>query len=148
MKCPGCGSETKVVDKRITEDSSTNRRRRECLKCGKRFTTYEKLDETGVEPTKIRKRNGQVVNFDPEKITNAIFSAAKAVGGKDKALAEQLSAKVIEKIKSKFKDTVPSVEDVQDAVEKVLIENGRAKTAKAYILYREQHKKIRETWFT
>ena len=145
MKCPSCGSETKVIDKRITEDSSTNRRRRECLKCGKRFTTYEKLDETGTEPTKIRKRNGQVVNFDPEKITNAIFAAAKSVGGKDRSLAEQLSAKVIEKIKSKFKDSIPSVEDVQDAVEKVLIENDRAKTAKAYILYREQHKKIRET---
>lgn len=93
----------------------------------------------------IRKRNGQVVPFDQEKISNAIWSAVQAVGGKDSERARKLSDEVIKAIKRKYSGGgIPSVEHVQDIVEKVLIENGHAKTAKAYILYREQHKNIRE----
>ncbi|MBW2996452.1 ribonucleoside triphosphate reductase [Candidatus Woesearchaeota archaeon] len=145
MKCIYCNSEeTKVIDKRATEGSGVNRRRRECLKCGKRFTTYERIEGADTGPTKIRKRGGGVVKFDASKITNAIFKAAEVVGGHDKKEADRLSSKVVELVNSKFKGKIPGVEDVQDVVEKVLIEEGHAKTAKAYILYRAQHKKIRE----
>ncbi len=144
MKCPFCKSEeTKVVDKRQSEDRTTNRRRRECLKCRKRFTTREKIENL---LTKVKKRNGKLVDFDQKKITEAIWKAAQAVGGKDKDTARLLSDKVIQVLEEKFGGyTVPTVEQIQDTVEKVLVENGHYKTAKAYILYREQRKKIRET---
>ncbi len=143
MKCPFCGNrETKVIDKRVSEEK-TNRRRRECLKCGKRFTTYEKIENL---ITKVKKRNSRIVNFDQNKITEAIWKAAQSVGGTDREIAENLSSRVIETLEEKFGGvTVPTVEQVQDIVEKTLVENGHYKTAKAYILYREQHKKIRET---
>jgi anaerobic ribonucleoside-triphosphate reductase len=93
----------------------------------------------------IRKRNGQVVAFDQEKITRAIWAAVQAVGGRDITKAQKLSDQVVKGIRRKYEDgSVPSVEHVQDIVEKILIENGHAKVAKAYILYREQHKNIRE----
>ncbi len=95
-------------------------------------------------PTKIRKRDGRIVKFKKEKIVNAIWSAAKAVGGKDKERAEYLANLVVKEIEEKFKDRIPEVEDVQDIVEKVLIEKGHAKTAKAYILYRKSHQDLRE----
>lgn len=94
---------------------------------------------------KIKKRDGTIVDFEQEKITTAIFKAAKGVGGKDIETARLLSNIVIKHIEGTFKDKIPSVEEVQDIVEKILIEQGHAKTAKAYILYRQQHKKIRET---
>ncbi|HDD46095.1 MAG TPA: ribonucleoside reductase class II [Candidatus Aenigmarchaeota archaeon] len=93
---------------------------------------------------RIIKRDGRVVKFEKEKIANAIWKAAQAVGGKDYELAKRLADEVVAIVNEKFKKTIPSVEDVQDIVEKVLIERGHAKTAKAYILYRQEHKKIRE----
>jgi anaerobic ribonucleoside-triphosphate reductase len=94
---------------------------------------------------KIKKRDGRIVDFEKEKITDVIFKAARAVGGHDKEMAEQLSDKVMYYLKGMVgHERIPSVEDVQDAVEKVLIEEGHAKTAKAYILYRDQHKRIRD----
>jgi len=93
----------------------------------------------------IRKRDGKVAPFDKEKITDAIFKAAAAVGGKDRQVAEKLNDEVVKILERDFtKYRIPSVEDVQDVVEKVLIESGHAKTAKAYILYRQERTKIRE----
>ncbi|MBN2101980.1 MAG: ribonucleoside triphosphate reductase [Candidatus Aenigmarchaeota archaeon] len=93
---------------------------------------------------KIKKRDDRIVKFDNDKIKNAIMKAVKAVGGKDEKSAEQLATQVITLLKRKFRDQIPSVEDVQDMVEKVLIENGHAKTAKAFILYREQRAAVRD----
>jgi len=93
---------------------------------------------------KIIKRDGRIVDFDQERIVNAIFKAAKAVGGEDRRLAAELSNQVVSILVEKYEDTMPTVEDVQDLVEKVLIENGHAKTAKAYILYRRQHQEMRD----
>ena len=94
-------------------------------------------------PEKIIKRDGRVVNFDQERIINAIFKAAQAVGGADRRVASNLSQQVVNIINETFRDRFPSVEEVQDIVEKVLIENGQAKSAKAYILYRKQHEELR-----
>jgi len=94
---------------------------------------------------KIRKRDGRVSDFNPIKITNAIWKAAQAVGGKDYKKAGELTDKVIERLEKELKKgEIPTVEQVQDIVEKTLIEEGHAKTAKAYILYRKQHQDIRE----
>ena len=93
----------------------------------------------------IRKRGGGVVAFDQNKIAQALWAAVQAVGGKDQERARLLAAEVVKELRRKYAGGgIPSVEHVQDIVEKVLIENGHAKTAKAYILYREQHKNIRE----
>lgn len=143
VKCPFCkDGETKVLDKRSGEKGSS-RRRRECLKCGKRFTTYEKI---GGMLRSVKKRDGRTVDFDQERVTNAIWKAAQSVGGKDRETAKKLSDKVVELLEEKFGGyTTPTVEQIQDMVEKVLIENGHYRTAKAYILYRKQREKIRET---
>jgi len=94
---------------------------------------------------KIRKRDGKIADFNPIQITNAIWKAAQAVGGKDHRKAAELTDKVLEMIEKELKKgEVPTVEQVQDTVEKVLIEEGHARTAKAYILYRKQHQDIRE----
>ncbi|MGI6659833.1 MAG: anaerobic ribonucleoside-triphosphate reductase [Dethiobacteraceae bacterium] len=95
--------------------------------------------------TEIRKRDGRVVPFNAEKITDAIIKAAKAVGGDNRKIAENLTAQVIKALReSGFNGMIPAVEDVQDMVEKVLIENGHARTAKAYILYRDRRTRIRD----
>lgn len=94
---------------------------------------------------KVKKRDGRIVPFQKEKIEDAVWKAAKAVGGKDKKLAGKLSAKIVHELKKKFGTNVPSVEDVQDMVEKILIEEGHAKTAKTYILYRAKRSQIRDT---
>jgi ribonucleoside-triphosphate reductase len=94
---------------------------------------------------KIRKRDGRVVDFNPIKITDAIWKAAQAVGGKDYKKAAQLTDTVLEFLEKELKrGEIPTVELVQDIVEKILIEEGHARTAKAYILYRKQHQDIRE----
>lgn len=93
----------------------------------------------------IRKRNGHIVNFDREKITSAIYNAAKAVGGHDKSKSESITDLVIEQMNSQFHArSIPAVEEIQDLVEQILIKEGHAKTAKAYILYREQRERKRD----
>lgn len=93
----------------------------------------------------IRKRDGSEVPFQKEKIAWAIFKAASAVGGHDWDRAEQLANEAVDVATLKYKDGIADVEGVQDIVEKVLIENGHAKTAKAYILYREKRRSARES---
>lgn len=92
--------------------------------------------------TKIKKRDGQIVPFDQNKIAVAIFKAAKAVGGSNFDRAKYLSNQVV-KIYEENYQGIPTVEIIQDIVEKTLIENGHAKTAKAYILYRQQRTEAR-----
>jgi anaerobic ribonucleoside-triphosphate reductase len=93
----------------------------------------------------VRKRDGKLEPFDQERITNAVWKAAKAVGGKNREQSKFISDEVMAELRSRFgEDGCPTVEEIQDIVEKRLIENGRAQTAKAYILYRKQHQDMRE----
>lgn len=93
----------------------------------------------------VRKRDGKLEPFDQERVTNAVWKAAKAVGGRDREQARRISDQVAAELKLRFgEDGVPTVEEIQDLVEKVLIENGHARTAKAYIIYRKQHQDQRE----
>ncbi|MBR4878775.1 MAG: anaerobic ribonucleoside triphosphate reductase, partial [Clostridia bacterium] len=94
--------------------------------------------------TKIIKRDGREVEYDREKITNAIFAAAKALGGDNLETANELTIKVEEYLFNTLGTSTPTVEEVQDAVEHTLIENGHARTAKEYILYRAERTKRRE----
>ena len=95
--------------------------------------------------TRIIKRDGREVAFDRSKITDAIFKAAQVLGGSDYQMAQDLAAQVeayVERILGE--GAVPTVEQVQDAVEHTLIENGHARTAKEYILYRAERTRVRE----
>ena len=94
--------------------------------------------------THVIKRTGALVPFNPERITNAIYRAAIAVGGRDRETADQLTDQVVDVLESLvLPGTHPTVEDVQDIVETVLIKNGYVRTAKAYILYREERSRHR-----
>ncbi|MCH5325104.1 MAG: anaerobic ribonucleoside triphosphate reductase [Eubacterium sp.] len=95
--------------------------------------------------TRIQKRDGRTVPFNIEKIADAIYKAARAVGGNDYNEASALAEKVCEYLEQSVpQGEFPTVEVVQDAVEKTLVENGHAKTAKAYILYRADRTRVRE----
>ena len=98
--------------------------------------------------TSIQKRDGREIHFSPEKITRAIFLAASKVAQEentkaDYAIAEELTEQVVGYLNTLYHDITPTVEQVQDAVVKVLIENGHAKTSEAYILYRAERSRIR-----
>ena len=93
--------------------------------------------------TRIRKRDGKVMPFDKTKIAAAIFKAAQAVGGEDRFIAEELASAVTDYLERHYEGETPGIEDIQDMVEKVLIETGHAKTAKAYILYRDRRAQAR-----
>ncbi len=94
--------------------------------------------------TKVRKRDGSVVQFQQEKVAEAIWKAARAVGGQDKTKADHVAQLVTDELTSKYgTEGIPSVEEVQDTVEKILIKEGHDQTAKAYILYRKSHEELR-----
>ncbi len=92
---------------------------------------------------KIKKRNGKIVDFKKTKITNAIHKAMRAVDKGNVILAEKLSSQVVKILNKKFAKRIPTVENVQDIVEEVLIKNKLAEVAKAYILYRQKRTEIR-----
>ena len=93
---------------------------------------------------KILKRDGRIEFFNKQKIADAIFKAAQACGGKNRELSAELAELVVKAAEVKFVDKIPSVEDIQDLVEEVLINEGHAQTAKAYILYRERRQEARK----
>ncbi|MFO7898447.1 MAG: anaerobic ribonucleoside-triphosphate reductase [Planctomycetota bacterium] len=95
--------------------------------------------------SRVVKRDGRVVPFDSSKIADAIFQAAAAVGGEDRQTAEDLAEIVAVYLENNYtNDDPPGIENIQDLVEKTLIETGHAKTAKAYILYREKRARLRD----
>jgi len=95
--------------------------------------------------TQLRKRSGDIVAFDQEKIIKAIYKAGKAVEVDDLDMATRLAEEVVTEITLKFhKNSIPAVEEIQDLIEGVLIRNRLISIAKAYILYRDQHRQIRE----
>lgn len=93
---------------------------------------------------KIIKRDGRTVDFDIEKITEAIYKAAKVLGGRDRDMAKFLARQVELYLVEICHNEIPTVEQIQDAVEKILIENGHARTAKEYILYRAERTRVRD----
>jgi ribonucleoside-triphosphate reductase len=95
--------------------------------------------------TKIRKRDGSIADFDQTKITTAVFKAITSTGQGDGKISKKVSNRVVRILDRRFKkDEIPQVEQIQDIVEEVLILEGLVETARAYILYREQRRKIRE----
>jgi len=112
------------------------------------FSAYNKnstiLQPGGCMYKTIRKRSGETARFDMEKIISAIEKAGQSTGEFDLAVARQLAKRVVEHAEQELKAKVPTVEQIQDIAENVLLASSHKKTAKAYILYRDQHEKIRE----
>lgn len=92
---------------------------------------------------KIKKRDGRIVRFNPDKINDAVTKAFIALG-KDPKLADEVTSGVLNKVDTNFKRSVPTVEDIQDEVERTLIELKYSDVAKAYIIYREERNKVRD----
>lgn len=96
---------------------------------------------------KVRKRDGRIVPFDIKKIANAIFKASEAVGKPDYQLAKSLAEEVVRRLAKKAKiqkNYIPSIEEIQDTVEQVLIDKEEGEIAKAFILYRQKRAEIRK----
>ena len=93
----------------------------------------------------IINRDGRIEDFNVDKFSDAIYKAALAAGGDNKVLATELALKVAQRLDDTYKDLAPTIEQIQDMVEKVLIDEQHAKTAVAYIRYREARKKARDT---
>ncbi|MBI1850914.1 MAG: hypothetical protein HYR85_11270 [Planctomycetes bacterium] len=93
---------------------------------------------------RVRKRDGREVPFDPRKIQSSIYRAARSVGGEDHRLADELADVVVHFLEKHAESDVQSIEDIQDMVEKVLIETGHARMAKAFILYRDRRSRLRD----
>ncbi len=93
-------------------------------------------------PVSIKKRDGRVMPFEKQRIANAVFKAARSVGGSNYEEAEKVADAVVSLLS--LEEGIPTVEHVQDLVEKALVERGHARTAKAYILYRDSHSRIRD----
>jgi ribonucleoside-triphosphate reductase (formate) len=95
--------------------------------------------------SQIRKRSGEIVDFNREKITTAIKKAQESVGLNDPDMAEKLTNQVVDKLARKFHvRSIPAVEEIQDIVEETLIESKQIPLAKAFILYRDQHRQLRD----
>ena len=94
--------------------------------------------------TKIMKRTGKDEDFNSKKITCAIAKAGKAAGEFSEDTAKMLTLKVLTLVQEMIGDRNPSVEEIQDVVEEVLIASPYKKTARAYIIYREQHSRMRD----
>ena len=101
--------------------------------------------KTGNHITKIQKRDGRTVEFVQEKITSAIYKAITAAGQGDGVESRKASARVVQILNRRFKkDEIPTIEQIQDIVEEVLILENLVEAARSYILYRDQRRKIRE----
>lgn len=105
VRCPACASlDDKVVDSRTAEDGASIRRRRECLACGRRFTTFERVEET---PILVLKRSGDRVSFEREKVVAGLRAAAKNRPIPDEDL-DQIAASIEDRLRVEGRDVVSS----------------------------------------
>lgn len=136
MKCPACSyKETKVIDSRLSSDGSSIRRRRECLKCAKRFTTYEYVEEV---PLMVVKRDGRRQPFDRKKIVSGLLKACeKRPISVDKM--EELTAQIEREIQKKFEKEVESKDIGEMIMERlsVLDEVAYVRFASVYRQFRD-----------
>jgi predicted transport protein len=103
------------------------------------------LYKSPIEKTKYFKKRGGRLELDQESITDDVWKVAETIGAKDREQAKRISDQVVAEVKKRFdEESTPTAKEIQDTIEKVLIENGHARTAKAYILYRKQHEEIGE----
>lgn len=136
MRCTKCGwQEDKVIDSRTSKEGSTIRRRRECLACGHRFTTYEQIEHEGLM---VIKRDGRVEEFSREKLIAGIRKACQKRPISPKAL-DDLAAKLLEDIAEKFDREVPSL-----ALGERVMEALRELDRVAYVRFASVYRRFQE----
>lgn len=134
MKCIYCGyNESKVVDSRATEDNTSIRRRRECLKCGKRFTTYESIDTI---PLLVIKNDGSRQPFDANKIRNGIIKACE----KRPVSLMQING-IVEEIEKKLQNTM--VQEIKSSeIGEMVMERLKSIDEVSYVRFASVYKKF------
>ncbi len=136
MRCPVCShEEDKVVDSRVTEDGRAIRRRRECLSCASRYTTFERIEDA---PLMVIKRNGDEVAFDRQKIAEGLRMASKNRPVDDVQI-EAIVDEVEQKVRSNGKRTVTSAEIGREVLDRL-----RALDDVAYLRFASVYKGFQE----
>ncbi|NLI54875.1 MAG: transcriptional repressor NrdR [Clostridiales bacterium] len=137
MKCRYCASiESKVIDSRPTEDGSAIRRRRECINCGKRFTTYEKIEEI---PIMVVKRDGRREQFDSEKIRMGIRKACEK-----RPVAADVQDKLVEDVSREVFNTLASEVTTRDIGE-VVMKKLKDVDEVAYVRFASVYREFKDT---
>ena len=137
MKCRYCAStESKVIDSRPTEDGSAIRRRRECINCGKRFTTYEKIEEI---PIMVVKRDGRREPFDSEKIRAGIRKACEK-----RPIAADVQDKVVEDVTREVFNTLASEVTTRDIGE-IVMKRLKDVDEVAYVRFASVYREFKDT---
>ncbi len=137
MKCRYCAStDSKVIDSRPTDDGSAIRRRRECINCGKRFTTYEKIEEI---PIMVVKRDGRREPFDSEKIRNGVRKACEK-----RPIAADVQDKLVEDIAREVFNTLAS--EISTAqIGEIVMKNLKAVDEVAYVRFASVYREFKDT---
>jgi len=136
MRCSKCGcEEDKVIDSRTSREGLTIRRRRECLACGHRYTTYEEIEHDGLM---IIKRDGRIEEFSREKLLSGIKKACQKRPVSNKAI-EELGNRIIEEITQKFDGEVPSM-----AIGERVMEGLKEIDQVAYVRYASVYRRFQE----
>lgn len=137
MKCRYCAStESKVIDSRPTEDGSAIRRRRECINCGKRFTTYEKIEEI---PIMVVKRDGRREPFDSEKIRNGIRKACEK-----RPIPAEIQDKLVEDVTREVFNTLASEVSTTDIGE-IVMRSLKSVDEVAYVRFASVYREFKDT---
>jgi transcriptional repressor NrdR len=137
MKCRYCAStDSKVIDSRPTEDGSAIRRRRECINCGKRFTTYEKIEEI---PIMVVKRDGRREPFDSDKIRNGIRKACEK-----RPIPADVQDKVVEDVSREVFNTLASEVTTRDIGE-IVMKKLKDVDEVAYVRFASVYREFKDT---
>ena len=136
MKCPYCTNlESKVVDSRATEDNTTIRRRRECLKCGKRFTTYERIDDL---PVMVIKRGGNRERFNRNKILNGLLKACEK-----RPISREKIESVVNSIEQKVKNQMENEVD-STIIGELVMDHLRKIDEVAYVRFASVYRQFKD----
>lgn len=136
MRCPKCGClEDKVIDSRASKEGSTIRRRRECLSCGHRFTTYEEIERKGVM---VIKRDGRREEFSQEKLISGVRKACQKRPISPTAI-EELVERIVDDVTGRYDDEIPA-EEIGERV----MEGLREIDDVAYVRYASVYRRFEE----
>ena len=136
MRCPKCGcQEDKVIDSRSSREGATIRRRRECIQCGHRFTTYEELEHEGLM---VRKRDGRHEEFSRDKLLSGIRKACQK-RPVTPAVKEELVDHIVATITAKFENEVPG-----EAIGTLVMDGLREIDSVAYVRYASVYRRFQE----
>jgi len=136
MRCPKCGGQDdKVIDSRASREGATIRRRRECLKCGYRFTTYEEIERGGLF---VLKRDGRREEFSKEKLLAGIKKACQKRPISPKVI-EDLVERIVNEVTDKYEREVPG-----DVIGKLVMEGLRQTDEVAYVRFASVYRRFQE----